>query len=42
MDKFWVENFEGHAIFDILEPPAFQRISIILVFAALCLCLYLV
>ena len=34
VDKFWVENFEGHAIFDILEPPAFQRISIIWVFVS--------
>ena len=39
--KFLVEFFGGNAIFDIIEPPAFQKYSIHCVLEALCICLCL-
>ena len=40
-DKNVVGIFGGNAIFDILEPPAFQKYSIHWVLEALCICLCL-
>ena len=37
---FWWKGFVGYAIFDILEPPAFQKYSIHCVLEALCICIF--